>query len=57
MKTMADNEEDVNYSTFLQHWVPLFIENGLDTNACAETETKKSKRLLMMTAIFQMLFV
>ena len=43
MKTMADNEEDVNYSTFLQHWVPLFIENGLDTNACAETETKEIK--------------
>jgi hypothetical protein len=43
MKTMVDNEEDVNYGTFLQHWVPLFIENGLDTNACAETETKAIK--------------
>lgn len=43
MKTMEDNEEDVNYGTFLQQWVPQFLDNGLDANAGMEAATDAIK--------------
>lgn len=39
MKTMLENDEEIDYFGFLQNWVPQFIDNGLDTNA-GDTGTK-----------------
>ena len=43
MKTMMENDEDIDYAGFLQNWVPQFVDNGLDTNA-GDTGTKSETK-------------